>query len=129
MSTATTEGVRVMVETHYLADESTPLEQNYVFRYTVTIVNEGDATVQLRARHWVITDAQGKVEHVRGPGVVGAQPVLKPGQAFRYTSGCPLRTSHGEMRGSYHMVRDDGSEFDAEIATFHLVSPQAKFPN
>lgn len=129
MSVAVTRGIRVSVETKYMPEESSPIEQSYFFTYTVTIVNEGEETVQLKARHWIITDATGHIEHVRGAGVVGAQPVLKPGQGFRYTSGCPLKTSRGTMQGAYEMARPDGSTFEARIAPFELVSPQAKYPS
>lgn len=123
VSTAITRGIRVTVEPRYLPDESSPEAEQWVFAYTVTIANEGAETVQLRSRHWIITDANGQVEEVRGPGVVGAQPVLRPGQAFRYTSGCVLRTPRGTMHGTYQMHRDDGSSFDAAIAPFLLVAP------
>lgn len=124
MSKATTKGVEVSVETRYLADESSPEAKQFVFAYTVTIANRGSETVQLRSRHWIITDELGSVEEVKGPGVVGAQPTLKPGQAFRYTSGCVLKTPRGQMHGTYQMYRDDGSMFDAEIAPFQLVAPR-----
>lgn len=118
-----TRGIRVAVEPRYLVEESSPETGHYVFAYTVTIANESGATTQLRSRHWIITDANGGVEEVRGPGVVGAQPTLKPGQAFRYTSGCVLRTPRGTMHGSYQMHLDDESSFDAEIPAFLLVAP------
>lgn len=124
MSRATTNGVTVEVEPRYLPEESSPANRQFVFAYTVTIANEGSETVQLRTRHWIITDGDGKVEEVKGPGVVGAQPVLRPGQAFRYTSGCVLTTSRGTMHGTYQMFRQDGSMFDAEIAPFLLVAPK-----
>ena len=111
------------VEPQYLNEQSTPDENLYAFAYTVTIANEGVGVVQLKTRHWIITDGKGHVEEVKGPGVVGAQPVLKPGQAFRYTSGCVLKTPRGTMHGTYQMHRDDGSHFDAEIAPFLLVAP------
>jgi ApaG protein len=123
VSSATTKGIRVEVESRFLEGESSPQNDHYVFAYTVTIANDGGDTVQLKTRHWVITDGTGHVEEVRGPGVVGAQPVLKPGQAFRYTSGCVLRTPRGTMHGTYQMHMDDGSMFDAEIAPFLLVAP------
>ena len=125
MSSAVTHGVRVTVESRYLPEQSSPHEESFVFAYTVTIANEGGVTVQLKARHWVITDASGQVEEVRGPGVVGEQPTLKPGQAFRYTSGCELKTPRGTMHGTYQMSREDGDGFDAEIAPFLLVAPSA----
>lgn len=111
------------MESRYLAEESSPPADHYVFSYTVTIANEGGETVQLRTRHWIITDGRGQIEEVKGPGVVGHQPVLKPGQAFRYTSGCVLKTPRGTMHGTYQMLRDDGSAFDAEIAPFVLAAP------
>lgn len=122
-STATTEGIRVRVQSQYLADQSSPRDDRYVFAYTITISNEGDSTAQLRTRHWIITDARGVVEEVRGDGVVGEQPRLVPGQSFQYTSGCVLNTTVGTMHGTYRMWRDDGSYFDAVIAPFSLASP------
>ena len=120
MSKATTNGITVEVEPRYLPEESSPQAAQFVFAYTVTISNEGADTVQLRTRHWIITDGEGKVEEVKGPGVVGAQPVLQPGQAFRYTSGCVLKTSRGTMHGTYQMVGPGGTRFDIEIAPFAL---------
>lgn len=120
-----TEGIRVRVQSHYLADQSSPHDDQYVFAYTITITNEGTRTAQLRTRHWIITDGRGKVEEVRGDGVVGEQPRLQPGQSFQYTSGCVLTTPIGTMQGSYRMWRDDGSFFDAEIAPFSLVAPSS----
>ena len=95
----------------------------YVWSYTIRITNEGAAPAKLLSRHWIITDALGKLEEVRGPGVVGEQPHLGPGETFQYTSGCMLVTARGSMRGTYQMVRDDGSGFDAEIARFALELP------
>jgi ApaG protein len=126
VSVAVTKGIRVTVESSYLADQSDPTNSRYVFAYTVTIANEGRETVQLRTRHWIITDAVGHVEEVRGDGVVGEQPVLRPNQAFRYTSGCILKTPWGTMNGTYQMYRADNSHFDAEIAPFLLATPTAK---
>lgn len=122
-SSAITDGIRVTVRAQYLADQSSPRDDRYVFAYTVRIVNEGERPAQLRTRHWVITDARGVIEEVRGDGVVGEQPRLAPGQTFQYTSGCVLQTAVGTMHGSYRMFRDDGSAFDAEIAAFSLASP------
>jgi ApaG protein len=122
-STAVTQGIRVQVRAVYVPDQSSPREQRYVFAYTIRITNEGDRSAQLRTRHWIITDATGHVEEVRGPGVVGQQPYLEPGAHFEYTSGCALRTPRGEMRGTYHMVRPDGVTFDAAIAPFRLALP------
>ena len=123
MSTALTDGVRVEVASRYVPEESSPGNEHYFFAYTVRISNEGERAVQLRTRHWIITDARGRIEHVRGAGVVGQQPVLQPGEAFEYTSACPLTTPYGTMHGTYQMVRDDGSKFDAEIAPFELMGP------
>lgn len=122
-STSVTDGIRVTVRSQYLPDQSSPLEDRYVFAYTIRIANEGDRTAQLRTRHWVITDGRGAVEEVRGDGVVGEQPRLSPGESFQYTSGCVLQTPVGTMHGTYRMHRDDGSWFDAEIAPFSLASP------
>jgi ApaG protein len=122
-STAMTDGIRVRVQSQYLADQSSPRDDRYVFAYTITISNEGARTAQLRTRHWVITDARGVVEEVRGDGVVGEQPRLSPGQSFQYTSGCVLTTPVGTMHGTYRMWCDDGSYFDAVIAPFSLASP------
>lgn len=122
-SSAVTEGIRVRVQSQYLADQSSPKDDRYVFAYTITIANEGQRTAQLRTRHWVITDARGAVEEVRGDGVVGEQPRLTPGQSFQYTSGCVLTTAVGTMHGTYRMWRDDNSHFDAVIAPFSLASP------
>ncbi len=111
------------VQSRYLAEQSSPPHDRYVFAYTITISNEGATTAQLRTRHWVITDGRGGVEEVRGDGVVGEQPRLTPGQSFQYTSGCVLTTAIGTMHGTYRMHRDDGSTFDANIGTFSLASP------
>src|SRR5688500_9994720 len=123
-----TEGIVVQVESTYLPDESSPEKGEFVFSYTVTIANHGHETVQLRARHWIITDSQGEIEEVQGPGVVGAQPTLRPGTAFRYSSGCVLSTPSGSMHGRYQMVREDGTTFDAEIAPFMLIAPMPAKP-
>lgn len=123
ISTALTDGIRVRVQSRYLADQSEPEDDRYVFAYTITISNEGTRTAQLRTRHWVITDGRGSIEEVRGDGVVGEQPKLTPGQSFQYTSGCVLTTAVGTMHGTYRMWRDDGSFFDATIAPFSLASP------
>lgn len=126
-SEAITNGIRVRVAAQYLPEHSHAgaSDRQWFFAYTVKISNEGLDTVQLVSRHWVITDANGRIEEVRGPGVVGAQPVLAPGESFEYTSGCPLKTSFGTMRGSYQMVAEDGQQFDAEIASFALTVPYA----
>ncbi len=122
-SIAVTQGIRVRVQSQYLPDQSSPREDRYVFAYTITISNEGASTAQLKTRHWIITDARGEIEEVRGDGVVGEQPRLSPGQSFQYTSGCVLETPVGTMHGSYRFWRDDGTFFDAEIAPFSLASP------
>jgi ApaG protein len=124
-SEAVTRGIRVHVEAQYDPTRSMPHLSRWFFLYTVRIVNEGSVTAQLISRHWIITDATGHVEEVRGPGVVGEQPILAPGQAFEYTSGCPLPTPFGSMHGTYQMVTADGERFDADIATFTLSEPHA----
>jgi ApaG protein len=124
-SSAVTEGIAVRVQSQYLADQSSPKDDRYVFAYTITIANQGTHTAQLKTRHWVITDGRGGVEEVRGDGVVGEQPRLTPGQSFQYTSGCVLTTSVGTMHGTYRFWRDDGSYFDAVIAPFSLASPDS----
>jgi|SRR5690242_4130614 ApaG protein len=122
-SMAITDGIRVRVQSQYLPDQSSPRDDRFVFAYTITISNESPKTAQLRTRHWIITDARGSIEEVRGDGVVGEQPTLKPGQSFQYTSGCVLTTPIGTMHGSYRFWRDDGTFFDAQIAAFSLASP------
>src|SRR5678816_3565734 len=128
-SVAVTHGIRVSVESQYVADQSSPRARRYVFAYTVKIENEGSEPARLRSRHWIITDGDGRVEEVRGPGVVGQQPFLRPGEHFEYTSGCVLQTPRGQMRGTYQMVRDggpnDGQTFDATIAPFDLMLPHS----
>ena len=124
MSNVLTQGIRVSVESIYVPARSQPERGQYIFAYKVRIANEGDTPAQLISRHWIIQDAHGRTEHVRGPGVVGAQPRLEPGQSHEYTSFCPLRTPSGSMRGTYQMVRDDGSEFDAVVGVFSLMAPQ-----
>jgi ApaG protein len=115
--------IRVDVETSYLDEQSEPREGRYVFSYTITIQNEGQIPARLLTRHWLITDANGKVQEVRGDGVVGEQPYLKPGQGFRYSSGAVIETPVGAMQGSYQMLSDDGQRFDASIAPFRLAMP------
>jgi ApaG protein len=122
-SEAVTNNVRVEVESQYSPDRSQPFQSRWFFHYTVRITNEGDETVQLLSRHWIATDANGHVQEVKGPGVVGEQPVLGPGESFQYTSGWPLKTSAGVLRGTYQMVSESGSHFDAEIAPFALKEP------
>jgi ApaG protein len=124
MSTAVTHGIRVDVASEFLPDRSEPQAHRWFFAYTITIGNLGDSAAQLRSRHWIIADAEGDREEVVGDGVVGQQPRLAPGEAFQYTSFCVLRTPHGSMRGTYRMVRDDGTAFDAVIARFPLRIPQ-----
>jgi ApaG protein len=120
---ATENLISVAVDTRYLEDQSDPDEHRYVFAYTITIRNRGTVPAKLLGRHWVITDANGKVQEVRGEGVVGEQPHLMPGQGFRYTSGAVLETPVGSMQGSYRMLADNGVEFDAPIAAFTLAIP------
>lgn len=125
MSNQLTRGIRVTVKSRYLSDRSSPARKEFVFAYTIRIANEGAVAAQLRSRHWIITDGEGRVQEVRGDGVVGAQPLLQPGQQFEYTSGCALPTPHGTMEGTYQMVTDDGDEFDAVIAPFSLAMPHS----
>ncbi len=122
-SESSTRGVRVSVVSEYSAERSRPAEEQWFFLYTITITNAGAETVQLMSRHWIITDANGRTEEVRGPGVVGQQPVLEPGESFTYTSGCPLPTAFGTMEGTYQMVTKAGEPFDAKIAPFTLSEP------
>lgn len=124
-STPTSYRIAVDVDTTYVEDQSDPRDNRYVFSYTITIRNEGAVPARLLARHWIITDANGKVQEVRGEGVVGEQPHLKPGQGFRYSSGAILETPVGAMYGSYQMLADDGRRFDAPIAPFTLAIPGA----
>lgn len=122
-SEAVTRGIRVSVVSEYAPERSRPHANEWFFLYTITIRNEGRETVQLISRHWIITNGAGQVEEVRGPGVVGQQPTLAPGESFIYTSGCPLDTPFGTMEGTYQMVTDDGESFNAKIATFTLSEP------
>jgi ApaG protein len=116
--------VAVSAATQYLPDQSDESASRYVFAYTITIRNPGSVTAQLISRHWIITDAQGLVQEVRGLGVVGAQPVLRPGESYEYTSGTSIATPVGTMRGSYQMVAQDGVQFDAPIPEFTLSMPR-----
>jgi ApaG protein len=125
ISEAVTEGLRVSVEARYSAEHSRPSANQWFFLYTIRIANEGAETCQLVSRHWIIRDATGRIEEVRGQGVVGEQPVLEPGDSFEYTSGCPLPTPFGSMEGTYQMVTAGGGHFDAEIARFELREPGA----
>ena len=122
-SEAISRGVRVQVESQYDPERSEPARNQWFFLYTIRITNDGTETVQLLTRHWIITDGDGKVEEVRGPGVVGKQPILKSGESFEYTSGCPLGTAFGIMEGTYQMVTESGDKFDAKIAPFTLSAP------
>ncbi len=124
-SETVTRGIRISVETQYDPTRSSPQQSQWFFLYTIRITNEGAVTAQLMTRHWIITDATGHVEEVKGPGVVGEQPILAQGQSFEYTSGCPLPTPFGSMRGSYQMTTADGEQFDAEISEFILREPHA----
>jgi ApaG protein len=125
VSVATTNGIRVEVVSKFLPERSSPRHRQFLFAYHVTISNEGDEAAQLLSRRWIITDANGEVQTIEGPGVVGAQPVLEPGMAYEYTSFCPLPTPFGTMQGHYVMIRPDGEKFDAEIAPFMLAVPNA----
>jgi ApaG protein len=116
--------VTVVPKSTYVEDQSDPAKNQYVFAYTITLTNTGNVAVQLVSRHWVITDANSKVIEVKGLGVVGQQPQLKPGESFEYTSGTHLETAVGTMRGTYQMVADDGKEFDAPIPPFTLSVPR-----
>ncbi|GHV44666.1 protein ApaG [Clostridia bacterium] len=121
MRTKRTNGVRIDVDTYYVAEKSVPAMNQYLFGYEITISNENPEPVQLLHRHWVITDALGRVEDVKGPGVVGKQPRLKPGDSFTYDSFCPLSTPFGSMRGTYKFLRDGGEVFEVDIPLFSLV--------
>jgi ApaG protein len=125
VSDTTTRGIRIQVKSAYLPDRSSPRESSYLFMYNVRISNVGAETAQLLSREWVITNAEGEVERVKGPGVVGEQPVLPPGGSFEYTSYCPLKTAVGSMQGAYQMVTAGGEHFDAVIAPFTLAVPNA----
>ena len=116
--------IDVQVETTYIAEHSEPDEDRFVFAYTITLVNRGSVTAQLISRHWYITDAEDRTEEVEGEGVVGEQPILKPGEGFRYTSGAVIETPVGTMHGTYQMTADDGREFDATIPRFVLSAPR-----
>lgn len=123
MASAVTSGIRVTVEARHLAERREP--GRWFFAYQVRIANEGAAPAQLLSRHWVITDALGHEEHVEGPGVIGKQPVIQPGQTHEYTSFCPLPSPLGSMRGTYQMVRSDGTAFEATIPEFALAAPES----
>jgi ApaG protein len=123
MYEAVTGGIKVSVTPYFLEEQSTPEDDHYVWAYQISIENQGGETVQLRNRFWRITNAMGHVEEIEGPGVVGEQPVLKPGETFQYTSGAPLATASGIMMGSYEMEGPDGRMFDVTIPAFSLDSP------
>lgn len=129
MPSEVTRGVRVSVQAIFLPNESMPPADRYVFAYTVEIKNVGDQPVRLQSRHWVITDALGQVEEVRGPGVIGQTPSLAPGESFAYTSGSVLRTEWGTMSGEYQMEDPDGRIFDVVIPSFMLAGPGRLFEN
>jgi ApaG protein len=116
--------VAVSAVPKYIAEQSDPANDSYVFAYAITIENVGTVAAQLISRHWIITDAAGEVQEVRGLGVVGRQPLLQPGEKFEYTSGCQLETPVGTMRGSYQLTAVDGKQFDAEIREFTLAVPR-----
>jgi len=117
--------IQVRVVSHYLPDQSSPEDERFVFAYTITITNVGQLPAQLISRHWIITDAGSEVQEVRGLGVVGQQPLLEPGESFEYMSGCVLATPVGTMKGTYQMVGENGTRFDAEIPEFVLAIPRA----
>jgi ApaG protein len=123
MYKATTRAIQVTVEPQYLPDQSEPTKSQYVWSYKVRIENQSDVAVQLRSRHWKITDGLGRLQEVKGPGVVGKTPLLRPGEMFEYTSGTPLSTPSGIMGGTYQMVDEAGVKFDIEIPTFSLDTP------
>jgi ApaG protein len=123
MPEAVTRGIRVHVESEFAPDRSNPAQNKWFFYYTIRIINEGREIVQLLSRHWVITDAMGATREVRGPGVVGKQPRLEPGQSFEYTSGCDLTTPFGSMRGTYQMINSQQEHFEIEIPAFTLTEP------
>ena len=122
-SEAVTRNIRVTVETEYAPGRSDPAQNQWFFLYTIRLTNEGRETVQLISRHWIITDAMGQVEEVRGKGVVGKQPVLEPGDRFEYTSGCALKTPFGSMRGTYQMVTNKQETFEIDIPSFTMTEP------
>jgi len=126
MRSKRTNGVRVDVENYYVQEKSVPAMNQYLFGYEITVTNENPEPVQLLHRHWVITDALGRTDEVKGPGVVGKQPRLKPGESFTYDSFCPLPTPFGSMRGAFKMMRDNGELFDAEVPLFSLVQKESQ---
>tara|TARA_R110002096_G_scaffold77896_10_gene183464 strand:+ start:32680 stop:33075 length:396 start_codon:yes stop_codon:yes gene_type:complete len=124
MSSNESGSIRVEVKSRYIQEHSDPSEPRYVFAYNVSIYNDGEEAAQLLSRHWVITDAAAGIEEVRGPGVIGEQPRIQPGQSHEYQSFCVLKTPRGSMHGSFQMIRDDGQPFDAEIPAFVLATPE-----
>jgi ApaG protein len=126
MNAKTTRGVKITATPHYLADQSEPAESRYFWAYTIQLENIGQETVKLLNRYWHITDSMGRSHEVRGPGVVGQQPILNPGEAFEYTSGVPLATPSGFMHGEYEMVLESGERFQAAIPPFSLDTPTVK---
>lgn len=120
MKSAITQGVKIDVETEYVSQKSDPQHNQYFFAYHITITNQGNETLQLLSRHWIITNANGNTEEVEGPGVIGEQPILEPGESFNYTSFCPLTTPLGSMHGTYQMISNRGEKFDAKIPVFRL---------
>jgi len=116
--------IEVTVETQFLPEQSDPTDERYLFAYRIRVANTGTVAAQLISRHWIITDAEGKIEEVRGLGVVGKQPLLQPGEGFEYSSGCPLPTPVGTMKGTYQMVAEDGTRFDVPISEFVLAVPR-----
>jgi len=126
MYRAVTRQIEVTVEPNFLPERSSAEQSKYFWSYTIVITNSSDETVQLRERYWIITDASGHQQHIRGEGVVGEQPVLAPGERFEYTSGVPLSTASGFMAGRYQMVSESGESFEIEVPTFSLDSPHVK---
>ncbi len=126
MYRAVTYGIEVTVVPFYLEDESAPEENRYIWGYRITIANNSSQTIQIKARYWQITDANGRVEEVRGRGVVGEQPILEPGDSFQYSSGCPLTTSSGVMLGRYELQTPQGKTFEVEIPAFSLDVPEQR---
>jgi ApaG protein len=120
---AVTRNIRVRVESEFAPERSNPHQNQWFFLYTIRITNEGPETVQLLSRHWIITNAMGEVKEVQGPGVIGKKPMLEPGESFEYTSGCPLTTPFGSMRGTYQMVTTGKEHFEIEIPAFTLTEP------
>ena len=124
MNTKKAHDIAVSVESHFIDEQSKPQDNRYVFAYTITIQNRGSVSARLISRHWIITDANGDVREVRGDGVVGEQPSLRPGEGYEYTSGAVLETAVGTMHGSYQMIAEDGTHFDANIPSFVLSIPR-----